>query len=131
MSSDDRVQSWWLQALEDFDTGSLLSVSKFGAAAFFFQQSAEKALKAAAMARHLTPWGHSTLALFRALNPSAEPSLPLYRDCQRLDFFYIPTRYPDAFPEGTASEHFRLDDAMEAQQCAQRILDWVQSLLNE
>ncbi|CAB1127689.1 DNA-binding protein [Candidatus Hydrogenisulfobacillus filiaventi] len=130
MAGDERVQAWLTQALDDLDTADLLSTRKFGAAAFFYQQAAEKALKALAMARHQSPWGHSILKLLQSLDPGGDLASPLYQCGRRLDLFYIPTRYPDAFPEGTASEHFSAEDAKEARACARMVIDWVQNGLN-
>lgn len=129
MSSQDRAQVWLAQAEDDYETGLLLKEKKFSAAAFFFQQASEKALKALALKRHLEYWGHSTLRLLQRIEPNLSADDPRYRCCRRLDFYYIPTRYPDAFPEGTASEHFGPEDAKEAEACARTILDWVRKSL--
>ncbi|EMF80171.1 putative toxin-antitoxin system, antitoxin component [Leptospira weilii serovar Topaz str. LT2116] len=44
---------------------------------------------------------------------------------QKLDLYYIPTRYPDAFTEGAPFEYFEESQAKEAIEFAERIIDLV------
>ena len=48
---------------------------------------------------------------------------------KRLDFYYIPTRHPDAFPEGSASEHFAAQDVALARAAAQEVMAWARGRL--
>ena len=46
-----------------------------------------------------------------------------------LDGFYIPTRYPDSYPEGTPSEHFGRLQSEQALLHAGAIITWVRAAL--
>jgi HEPN domain-containing protein len=121
----DSWRAWWDQALDDRETFRILQhTSQHAAACFFAQQAAEKAVKAVVTREHGRPWGHSILHLMRDL--ASEPPLDAGR---RLDFFYVPTRYPDAFPEGSASEHFTGDDVTRAERAVEEVFEWVERQL--
>lgn len=44
---------------------------------------------------------------------------------QKLDLYYIPTRYPDAFMEGAPFEYFEESQAKEAIEFAEKIIDLI------
>ncbi|MGE5578559.1 MAG: HEPN domain-containing protein [Bacillota bacterium] len=46
-----------------------------------------------------------------------------------LDFHYISSRHPDAFPSGTAADHYDLSDAEEALGWAKTVLAFVEKHL--
>jgi HEPN domain-containing protein len=46
-----------------------------------------------------------------------------------LDGFYIPTRYPDSYPEGTPAEHFGRLQSEQALAHADAIIDWIRTAL--
>jgi HEPN domain-containing protein len=46
-----------------------------------------------------------------------------------LDNFYIPTRYPDSYPEGSPFEHYGPLQSQEAIRHARAILEFVDSAL--
>lgn len=46
-----------------------------------------------------------------------------------LDRFYIPTRYPDSYPEGTPGEHFGRLQSEQALVHAGAIVSWVRAAL--
>lgn len=50
---------------------------------------------------------------------------------KRLDFYYGPTRSPDAFPEGSASEHFTPADVALALAALREVIPWAQTRLPE
>ncbi|MCE4621675.1 MAG: HEPN domain-containing protein [Desulfurococcales archaeon] len=95
-------------------------------ACFKAQQAAEIALKALARGAAIPVYGHSVSRILavltgRGLKPSGE-----VRECTYLlDKYYIPTRYPDAWPEGSPHEYYTRREADEAIRCARLILEWV------
>lgn len=111
-------EAWWEQALDDCDTFHVLSATtQHAAACFFAQQAAEKAVKAVLASRHQKPWGHSILHLVKGLDEATPVDA-----ARKLDFYYVPTRYPDAFPEGSASEHFTSSDVDRARESLEEVL---------
>ncbi len=94
-------------------------------ACFAAHQSAEKALKALHLFLGQEVWGHLAARLLRELPFSAPTE---FVDMARaLDAFYIPTRYPDAFPEGAPAEHYGPKQSQEALKHAQAILEFVRA----
>ena len=89
---------------------------------FAAQQSAEKAVKAIYLALGQEAWGHSVLKLLKEL-PIDVPS-ELIEKAKVLDQYYIPTRYPNSFPEGIPSEFFGEKQAKEAVSYASEILEF-------
>lgn len=49
----------------------------------------------------------------------------ILEQAKALDKFYVPTRYPDAWPEGIPVDYYTEKDAIEALRSAEKILDWV------
>lgn len=81
-------------------------------ACFAAHQATEKALKALNLALGQQPWGH-TLTRLWSLVPAQEAWRPepppdgMEDRLRLLDGFYIPTRYPDSYPDGSPGEHHR------------------------
>jgi HEPN domain-containing protein len=90
---------WLKQSAEDLETAQiLLESNRYGPCAFFCQQSAEKALKAAIYNAEERPWGHSVPSLLDqacAVLQIELDSAPL-PEVEELDEHYIRPRYPDA-----------------------------------
>lgn len=125
----------WIKTAEgDFEAASLLKrEGKHAHACFFFQQAAEKALKALFYLHGLDPWGHSVRKLIEHLK---EISDSLYSEFQSLveealylDRFYIPTRYPNGLPELTPEETFTARESKDAEEIALKIIEKVRKLL--
>lgn len=96
-------------------------------ACFKSHQAAELALKALLHGLGLPAYGHS---LTRLLNEVADRkmSVPgdLWNDARELDRYYVPTRYPNAWPEGSPFEYYTGADAEKAIYSSERILLWVE-----
>ena len=98
----------------------------FNWACFKAHQAVEKALKAL--------WGVGSPRVGHALNKlldyvkelGIEVPQEVEKACNRLNKYYIPTRYPDAWSEGIPEEHFTRDDAEEAIKLAELVLSWVE-----
>ncbi|MDQ3458109.1 MAG: HEPN domain-containing protein [Deinococcota bacterium] len=100
----------------------------FGWACFKAQQAGEYALKSLLRGLGQAAHGHVLRRLLATL-ASAGISLPseLLDAAQKLDLHYIPTRYPDAYPEGSPHEYYNHRTAEEATGAAHQIVTWVQS----
>ena len=78
-------------------------------------------------------WGHTLTRLWATVPEQWVPSPPVpdaLEDRLRvLDGFYIPTRYPDSYPEGTPAEHFGRLQSEQALSYAHAIIDWIRAAL--
>lgn len=48
-----------------------------------------------------------------------------------MEKFYIPTRYPDAFPEGNLYEFYDTEEADEALKYSSKIIEFVRKIYDE
>ncbi|KOX90776.1 HEPN domain protein [Thermus aquaticus] len=80
-------------------------------AAFAAQQGAEKAVKAVFQRMGAVAWGHSVAGLLEELSQSFPVPEALLDAASELDKAYIPSRYPDALPEGAPFERYRRPEA--------------------
>lgn len=127
MASDDRVRNWLDEAQADLDTSLVLvQGGRYNASVFHCQHAAEKAMKGLLLGLHEAPWGHSVRDLYLNACRSLGTSDPAVEKAARsLDFHCIPSRYPDAFPSGTAADHYDRSDAEEALGWAKTVLAFV------
>ncbi|MBI2015040.1 MAG: HEPN domain-containing protein [Candidatus Rokubacteria bacterium] len=90
---------------------------------FLCQQAGEKALKALRyLGGERLVFGHSLLELLQSLL-NRHPELAGLREAaQRLDQYYVPTRYPNGLPAGTPADVFSKTQAAEALAYAQQFL---------
>ncbi|MGQ9754256.1 MAG: HEPN domain-containing protein, partial [Thermaceae bacterium] len=96
-------------------------------ACFAAQQAAEKAVKALHLHLGQEAWGPSVARLLLEL-PQEVPPL-LVEKAKVLDGFYIPTRYPDAYPEGAPWEHYGPLQSQEALTYAGEILAFIRDAM--
>lgn len=92
----------------------LFATSNYAWCCFACHQAAEKALKA--ILEHFgTPTaGHNLIALINEVSKFTAVPSGVETACRILNRYYIPTRYPDAFPSGASIHMFNRDDAEEA-----------------
>jgi HEPN domain-containing protein len=126
----DRSGDWLQQALRDLDQAtSSMEAGRHEWACFAAHQATEKALKALNLALGQQVWGHTLTRLWAAVPDGWEPRPPapdsLNDRLRLLDGFYIPTRYPDSYPEGTPAEHFGRMQSQQALTHARAITDWI------
>lgn len=127
----DRSRDWFMQAERDLrHARNALASEDYEWSCFASQQAAEKAAKALYLHHGTEGWGHSVKKLLDGLD-GIEPSVPehLTAAAMRLDRFYIPTRYPNGFPQGVPGEFFGRDDADRGIEDAERILAFVRRRL--
>lgn len=112
---DDAQDS--LGAAED-----LLRSQRWAKACFMCQQAGELSVKAALNALGKERRGHDIHRLLEELGQDAPDVLTFIEDARMLDQYYIPTRYMNAFAEGSARAHFTERQAREAVGMAERLL---------
>jgi HEPN domain-containing protein len=119
------AQSWIRSAEEDLVWARVsLEAKLFTRSCFAAQQSVEKALKALLVARTAAyPRVHTLLELL-SLVVEVDPSLQDFRpQCEVLDKYYTPTRYPEFVEEG----QFDSARAKEALELAEEVVKSVVS----
>ncbi|GAA6742799.1 HEPN domain-containing protein [Thermus antranikianii] len=124
----ERSRDFILQARRDLEHARFaLEKGFYEWAAFTAQQAAGKAVKA----QHLgaVAWGDSVLGLLEELAKRHPVSESLLDAASELDKAYIPTRYPDALPEGAPFERYRRPEAERLLQHAEEINAFCQGLL--
>ena len=122
---------WSDEAREDLQTALvLLDAARYSASAFHSQQAAEKALKAVLYGMNKCPWGHTLISLLNEVvdNTTVDTPDTLRSSAVTLDPHYVNARYPDAHLSGTAAAHYDAATALEAYQCASRILEACEAL---
>ena len=123
---------WYLQAEKTRDSiTNDLNAEDFNWACFKAQQAIEYALKAVLYGNRLPVFGHSVSDLGSRVE-SMISTLIFNKSCLKLlDRFYIPTRYADALPGGSPFSFYTLDDATQALNCVNTILDQIDQYYNE
>jgi HEPN domain-containing protein len=109
----------------------LFTNQRWAKACFMSQQSAELALKAALNALGRERKGHDIHVMVEELSEEKEEISTLMDGAKRLDQYYIPTRYMNAFSEGSAKSHFTEEQAKEAIEIAEKILLKVKKIVSE
>jgi len=117
----NRAQDWLDQARNDLRWGEASLESGFySQTCFIAQQVAGKALRALAYHRGAAlVRGHSVWMVCRELRIDGR----LEEAGQRLDQYYITTRYPDAQPAGAPFRFFTEDQATEAPELAGQFVE--------
>ncbi|MGB9660265.1 MAG: HEPN domain-containing protein [Nitrososphaerales archaeon] len=98
---------------------------RFSWACFKAQQSVEYAVKGLLYGIGSIPVGHSLTRLFGRLKRRGVDVDEALKHSRLLDRHYIPTRYPNAHPEGSPFEYYDEDTAREAIHSAETLLNFV------
>ncbi|MEM2106993.1 MAG: HEPN domain-containing protein [Candidatus Bathyarchaeia archaeon] len=93
---------------------------------FKAQQAAEFAARALLHGLGLPAYGHSLSKLLEAA-PKEFGFQQVERQAKTLDKYYVPTRYPNAWVEGTPKDYYTREDGEEALRCAEDIACWVEA----
>jgi HEPN domain-containing protein len=127
---NETAKLWLGFAREDLRMAELaLKEGIFNQACFHAQQCVEKGLKALIEFRgRVAPRTHSIADLLAALAERDRRFVP-GRELLRLDRFYIPTRYPDAWPGSLPEGLPRQADAEHALSIARQSLKAVTEIL--
>lgn len=123
-----RAADWFQQAQRDLDQAQASRRDgRHEWACFAAQQAAEKAVKAAHLAKAQDAWGHVVARLLTELPVDVPPDL--VEKARVLDAFYIPTRYANSHAEGPPFEHYGPLQSEEAVRYAGEILRFAGTLL--
>jgi len=118
----NRWKDWLDQAERDLRRADLdIQYEYWEWACFTSQQAAEKAVKALLMNRGVSAWGHAITPMLAHLETLKAPD-QIVQSAQLLDAYYIPTRYPNGFPEGKPADYFNPRKAREAADAAAEII---------
>ncbi len=121
-------QAFYTLSLIDSD----ISSGGYSWACFKAQQAAEYALKALLRGLGRPAFGHSVRKFMEELvEVCGEVPSDVIECAIMLDKMYIPTRYPDAFPEGSPYEYYTKNDAESAKRCAEKIIEWVRDCVRK
>ncbi|MCS6831558.1 MAG: HEPN domain-containing protein [bacterium] len=125
-----RPQDWLKQAHAEYAAAqSLYEDGHWAWCCFTCQQAAEKALKAVLEHFGDPQTGHNLNHLLQAAEEYARSTDAIRAACRRLNRLYIPTRYPDAFPEGAPAEQYVQMDAQEALNDADTVLRYAREAI--
>ena len=123
----DRSGDWLRQAVADLEHAETSArEGDYEWSCFAAQQAAEKALKALYYSLHGEPWGHSLLAMLKALPEPLKLRLApeLLDSSKALDKHYVLTRYPNGFDAGAPADYYTARDARESIEHAKSILEF-------
>lgn len=109
----------------------LLASQRWAKVCFMSQQAAELAVKAALNALGKERRGHDIHRLLEELGQEVPEALAFIEEAKILDQYYIPTRYMNAFAEGSARAHFTEKQAKEAIATVERILARMKEVVHE
>ena len=98
---------------------------------FAAHQAAEKALKAVLMYKGIDAWGHSLTVLLGNLESESSVPRGLEMCAKILDKHYIPTRYPNGFDSGSPVDYYTEEEAANAIEYADKILDYCRLQVSE
>ncbi len=113
----------WESARRDYKAGDYVW------ACFKAHQASEKAVKALLWGIGSPKIGHTITRLLRHLEAlGIEVPKDIYEKAMVLDKYYIPTRYPDVWSEGSPEEYFSEKEAEKALSYANDIIEWVEEL---
>ncbi len=131
MESFDHVEyeRWLAQARHTLASAERdAAEGDFNWACFKAQQAGEYALKSLLRGLGQPAHGHVLRRLLDSLaSLEIRPPEEILEAAQDLDLHYIPTRYPDAYPEGSPHEYYNHKTAEEAINAAHQIIAWIQS----
>jgi HEPN domain-containing protein len=127
----NRYLDWLRQAEADLrHARHALEDEDFEWSCFATHQAAEKALKAVFQKLGMDAWGHTLTALIGNLPSSAQLPPKLINYAKVLDKYYIPTRYPNGFESGAPTDFFTEEEAQNAIQYAEEILEFCRHQIN-
>lgn len=120
------VENWWRQSKDDLEKAKdNFKDNHLDGAAFFAQQSVEKALKALLIKnRGSFPKIHDIVALSRMVNAAGD----IIEKCKVITPYYTETRYPD-FSEQIPAEAFSKKEIEEVIKFSKEVLEWVKKSL--
>ena len=124
-----RYMDWLEEAVDDLKAAEkLFEHGMWSKACFYSHQAAEKALKALCikkLGRYVHT--HSVTRLLEEVSEAVNLPPELIDRARGLDRHYIPTRYPNAWPELPPHKHYSRKDAEEALGAAAEVVNLAKS----
>jgi HEPN domain-containing protein len=128
----ERSEDWIKQAERDIKNAKYETKGGFYEwACFLSQQAAEKALEAVYQKLGGEAFGHSVSGLLSSLPQAYKASEKLKNKAMELDKAYIPTRYPNAIPEGAPYEIYTKQEAKRLITYAEEIVKFCKDILSK
>lgn len=128
----NRSKDWLRQAQRDLEKAKLdIDHAYYEWACFTAQQASEKAVKALYQSFNRYVRGHSVLKMIEGLADLTGISEEIYQAARLLDRYYIESRYPNGFPEGSPADYFDEKIAGEACRAAGAILGFCENLIGK
>ncbi len=128
----DRSRDWIRQARRDLERAHLDVKTKYYEwACFTSQQSAEKAVKAVYQALNNSVRGHSVVKMLQGLEEQFDIPGDITHNARVLDRYYIESRYPNGFPEGSPFDYFDEKIAKEAHNAASKIFGFCEDIISK
>ncbi|MEM3101505.1 MAG: HEPN domain-containing protein [Candidatus Nitrosotenuis sp.] len=125
-----RWKDWYEQGKRDMERAIVdLEYQYYEWACFTSQQPAEKVIKGFALKLGVNLWGHSLTEMINILSSKTEIPTEIKEKAKLLDLYYIPPRYPNAFPAGKPADYFTEKHAKEAMDAANSIISFCESIL--
>jgi len=125
-----RVQDWLREAQAELEAArDLFSHKHWSWCCFTCQQAAEKALKALGEHFREPQFGHNLNLLVQSLEEHTSINEKVKQAASRLNRYYIPTRYPNAFDRGAPADQFFEPDALQALEDAKQVIEFVRSII--
>lgn len=122
-----RYLDWFKEALDDLEVAQeLFKLGKWSKVCFFSHQACEKALKAFIIKKFgFYMRTHSVRELLLEIEKRISVPHELIEKCGKLDRYYVPTRYPNAWPALAPHEHYDESEAEGALRSAEELIDFV------
>jgi HEPN domain-containing protein len=128
----ERSRDWIRQAERDLENAEYeLKGGYYEWACFLAQQASEKAIKAVYQRLGYEAFGHSVAGLLKNMPSEIKPYGELIDKAKELDKAYIPTRYPNAHPEGAPFELYTETEARRLIKYAEEIIRFCKDILSE
>jgi HEPN domain-containing protein len=123
-----RASDWFRQALRDLEHAMRsLEQGDYEWACFAAHQASDKTVKALYQKLGLEVWGHSVSKLLESLPNEYKPPPELIEMAKELDKYYISTRYPNFYPEGSPMDYYTRSEAKRAIEYARKIIEFCRS----
>lgn len=124
---EDEFNRWFNMALGTVRSAEGdLERGDYNWACFKAHQSAEFAVKALLRGVGEGAYGHSVSALLAAAHVGLKAQ-DVMQQAKTLDKYYIPTRYPNVWAEGSPADYYTKEDASQAIEYAKSIIAWVEA----
>jgi HEPN domain-containing protein len=125
-----RAKDWLDEASAELRAGrDLCTGQHWSWCCFTCQQAAEKALKALCEHFRTPQFGHNLNLLVQAVEAHVQVVESMRMACARLNRYYIPTRYPDAFDRGAPADQFFAADAHQAVADAEEVVTFATDII--